>query len=66
MTLTELSERVGVPLAGLPILENGRGRAMRFAALTARRGALDRRPGGLLHRRPSPGAGPRRRVRRRR
>ena len=33
MTLTQLSERVGVTLANLSILKNGRARAVRFTTL---------------------------------
>ena len=33
MTLTQLSERVGVTLANLSILKNGRARAVRFTSL---------------------------------
>jgi len=35
MTLIELSERVGVSLVNLSVLENGRARAVRFSTLTA-------------------------------
>lgn len=35
MTLTELSERVGVSLVNLSVLENDRARAVRFSTLTA-------------------------------
>jgi putative transcriptional regulator len=34
MTLTELSERVGVSVVNLSILKNGRARAIRFSTLT--------------------------------
>lgn len=33
--LTELADRVGVTLANLSVLKNGRGRAIRFSTLTA-------------------------------
>ena len=48
MTLTELSERVGVRVVNLSILKNGHARAIRFSTLTRLRQALDRRPGDLL------------------
>lgn len=35
MTLTELSERVGVTIANLSILKNNRAKAIRFSTLTA-------------------------------
>ena len=41
MTLTELSERVGVTLANLSILKNNRAQAIRFSTLTAICVALD-------------------------
>ena len=34
MTLTELSELVGVTIVNLSILKNGRARAIRFSTLT--------------------------------
>ena len=48
MTLTELSDRVGVTLANLSILKNGRARAIRFSTLTALCRELDCSPGDLL------------------
>jgi len=48
LTLTELSERVGVTLANLSILKNGRARAIRFSTLTALCDALACQPGDLL------------------
>ena len=38
MTLTELSDRVGVSLVSLWILKNGHARAIRFSTLTRLRG----------------------------
>ena len=35
MTLTQLSERIGVTLANLSILKTGKGKAMRFSTLEA-------------------------------
>jgi putative transcriptional regulator len=52
MTLTELAERVGVTLANLSILKNGRARAIRFSTLTAICRELDCMPGDLLIYRP--------------
>ncbi|MFD7657308.1 helix-turn-helix domain-containing protein [Actinosynnema sp. NPDC059797] len=48
MTLSELSERVGVTVVNLSILKNGRARAIRFSTLTALCQALDCQPGDLL------------------
>nr|MDT0658847.1 helix-turn-helix transcriptional regulator [Micromonospora sp. DSM 115978] len=48
MTLTELADRVGVTLANLSILKNGRARAIRFSTLTAICDALDCQPADLL------------------
>lgn len=48
MTLTQLSERVGVTLANLSILKNGRARAVRFTTLAAICHELDCQPGDLL------------------
>jgi putative transcriptional regulator len=52
LTLTELAERVGVTLANLSVLKNGRARAIRFSTLTALCDALDCQPGDLLTVRP--------------
>lgn len=48
MTLTELSEEVGITLANLSILKRGKGRAIRFSTLVALCEALDCEPGDLL------------------
>lgn len=48
MTLTELAERVGLTLANLSILKNGRARAIRFSTLTALCDVLECQPGDLL------------------
>jgi len=48
MTLTELSERVGVSLVNLSILKNGHARAIRFTTLTRLCQVLDCQPGDLL------------------
>jgi putative transcriptional regulator len=48
MTLTELSEEVGITLANLSILKRGKGRAIRFSTLVALCKALDCEPGDLL------------------
>jgi putative transcriptional regulator len=48
MTLTELSDRVGVSVVNLSILKNGRARAIRFSTLTRLCEVLDCQPGDLL------------------
>jgi putative transcriptional regulator len=49
MTLTELSDRVGVTIVNLSVLKNGRARAIRFSTLARLCRALDCQPGDLLH-----------------
>jgi putative transcriptional regulator len=53
MTLTELSERVGITIVNLSILKNGRARAIRFTTLAALCDALRCQPGDLLNYQPS-------------
>ncbi|HEY4153291.1 MAG TPA: helix-turn-helix domain-containing protein [Pseudolysinimonas sp.] len=48
MTLTRLSELVGVSLVNLSVLKNDRARAIRFSTLTAICEALDCEVGDLL------------------
>jgi len=48
ITLTEVSERVGITLANLSILKTGKARAVRFSTLEALCIALDCQPGDLL------------------
>ncbi len=48
MTMTELSESVGITLANLSILKRGKGKAIRFSTLVALCEALDCEPGDLL------------------
>jgi putative transcriptional regulator len=48
MTLTELSERIGITLANLSILKTGKARAVRFSTLEAICEALQCQPGALL------------------
>ena len=48
MTLTELSQRVGVSIVNLSVLKNDRARAIRFSTLTAICDALDCEVGDLL------------------
>jgi putative transcriptional regulator len=48
LTLTELADRVGLTLANLSVLKNGRARAIRFSTLTGLCQQLDCQPGDLL------------------
>ncbi len=48
MTLTKLSQEVGVTIANLSILKNGRAKAVRFSTLEAICVALQCQPGDLL------------------
>jgi len=48
LTLTELADRMGITLANLSVLKNGRARAVRFSTLTAICRVLDCQPGDLL------------------
>ena len=48
MTLTELSQRVGLTLANLSILKTGKAKAIRFSTLEAICRELGCQPGDLL------------------
>ena len=48
MSLTELPQRVGITMANLSILKNGRAKAVRFETLEAICRALDCQPGDIL------------------
>lgn len=48
VSLTKLSEKVGITLANLSILKTGKARAVRFSTLDALCRALDCQPGDLL------------------
>ena len=48
MSLTELSERVGVTLANLSILKTGKAKAVRFSTLEALCRELNCQPGDIL------------------
>ncbi len=48
MSLTELSERVGVTMANLSVLKRGKAKAIRFTTLIAICEALECQPGDLL------------------
>jgi len=48
MSLTELSERVGITMANLSTLKTGKAKAIRFSTLLALCEALDCEPGDLI------------------
>ena len=48
MSLTELSQRVGITMANLSILKTGKARAIRFETLDAICRALSCQPGDIL------------------
>jgi putative transcriptional regulator len=52
MTLTGLSEQVGITLANLSILKTGKARAIRFSTLDAICQVLDCQPGDILRHHP--------------
>ncbi len=51
MSVTELTEKVGITMANLSILKNGKARAIRFSTLEAICIALDCQPGDILEHR---------------
>lgn len=52
MSVTELSERVGITMANISILKNGRAKAIKLSTLEKICAALDCQPGDLLEWRP--------------
>ncbi|MCB9879409.1 MAG: helix-turn-helix transcriptional regulator [Planctomycetes bacterium] len=52
LTLTALSQRIGLTLANLSVLKNGHARALRFSTLEAICEALQCQPGDLLEYEP--------------
>lgn len=48
MSVTELSERVGITMANLSILKNGKAKAIRLTTLDAICKALECQPGDVL------------------
>lgn len=48
MSVTELTERVGITMANLSILKNGKAKAVRLSTLEAICRALDCQPGDIL------------------
>ncbi|MDO4356243.1 MAG: helix-turn-helix transcriptional regulator [Clostridia bacterium] len=54
MSVTELADRVGITMANISILKNGRAKAVRFETLNAICHALDCQPGDILAYVPDP------------
>lgn len=52
MSVTELSERVGITMANISILKNGKAKAIRFSTLEEICRALTCQPGDILEYRP--------------
>lgn len=48
MSVTELTEKVGITMANISILKNGKARAIRFSTLGAICKALDCQPGDII------------------
>lgn len=48
MSVTELTEKVGITMANLSVLKNGKAKAIRFSTLEAICKALDCQPGEIL------------------
>lgn len=53
MSVTELSEGVGITMSNLSILKNGKAKAIRFSTLDAICKVLDCQPGDILEYRDS-------------
>ena len=58
MSVTELSERVGITMANISILKNGKAKAIRFSTLDAICRALNCQPGDILEYDPTPAEEP--------
>lgn len=48
MSVTELSDKVGITMANLSVLKNGKAKAVRFSTLEGICKALDCQPGDIL------------------
>ena len=48
MSVTELSEKVGITMANISILKNGKAKAIRFTTLDKICEVLERQPGDIL------------------
>ncbi len=54
MSLTELSEKVGISIVNMSILKTGKAKGVKFSTLNAVCKALDCQPGDVLEYRPDP------------
>ena len=52
MSVTELSEKVGITMANISILKNGKAKAIRYETLNKICEALECQPGDILEYRP--------------
>ncbi len=57
MSVTELSERIGITIANVSILKNGKAKAIKFSTLAKLCKALNCQPGDLLEYRKGDGDG---------
>ncbi len=48
MSVTELADKVGITMANISVLKNGKARAIRFSTLEAICKALDCQPGDIM------------------
>ena len=48
MSVTELADRVGITIANISVLKNGKAKAIRFSTLEAVCNALECQPGDVL------------------
>ena len=53
MSVTELSERVGITMANISILKNGKAKALKVTTLAKLCEALECQPGDILEYRPA-------------
>lgn len=53
MSVTELADKVGITMANLSILKNGKAKAIRLSTLEAICAALDCQPGDILEYQPN-------------
>lgn len=56
MSVTDLADRVGITIANISVLKNGKAKAVRFSTLEAICQALDCQPGDILEYRESENA----------
>lgn len=58
MSVSELTEKVGITMTNLSILKNGKAKAIRFSTLEAICKALDCQPGDILEHKKSAASSP--------